>query len=46
MKTAIYAISFLMTSALGSTLFAQGKRVPASAGRQEFIEVEKGVRSS
>jgi non-heme chloroperoxidase len=44
MKTAIYAISFLMTSALGSTLFAQGKRVPASAGRQEFIEVEKGVK--
>ncbi len=44
MKTAIYALGLLMTSAIGSTLFAQGKRVPASAGRQEFIEVEKGVK--
>ena len=31
--------------ALFSTyLFAQGKRVPASAGRAEYIEVEKGVK--
>lgn len=44
MKTAIYAIGLLMTSAISSTLFAQGKRVPASAGRAEFIEVEKGVK--
>src|SRR5688572_25277494 len=44
MKTAIYALGLLMTSAIGSTLLAQGKRVPASAGRQEFIEVEKGVK--
>jgi len=44
MKTAIYALGLLMTSALGSSVFAQGKRVPASAGRSEFIEVEKGVK--
>lgn len=44
MKTVIYALGLLMTSAIGSTLFAQGKRVPASTGRQEFIEVEKGVK--
>ena len=44
MKTFIYALGFIMTSIIGSTLFAQGKRVPASAGRQEFIEVEKGVK--
>ena len=44
MKTAVYVISLLMTSSIGSTLFAQGKRVPASAGRAEYIEVEKGVK--
>src|SRR5687768_10149870 len=44
MKTVIYALGLLMISAIGSTLFAQGKRVPASTGRQEFIEVDKGVK--
>ncbi|SKC85066.1 alpha/beta fold hydrolase [Ohtaekwangia koreensis] len=44
MKTIIYALGILATSVMGSTVFAQGKRVPASAGRQEFIEVEKGVK--
>lgn len=44
MKTVIYAFGLLITSSIGSTLFAQGKRVPASTGRQEFIEVEKGVK--
>jgi Predicted hydrolases or acyltransferases (alpha/beta hydrolase superfamily) len=43
MKTIIATISLVMT--LFSTyLFAQGKRVPASAGRAEYIEVEKGVK--
>lgn len=44
MKATIYALGLLVTSAIGTTLFAQGKRVPASAGRAEFIEVEKGVK--
>jgi non-heme chloroperoxidase len=44
---------FMTTAALSNSLFTalfnqpastQRKRVPASAGRQEFIEVEKGVR--
>ena len=26
------------------TVYAQGKRVPAAAGREEFIEVEKNVK--
>lgn len=43
MKKIIATISLVM--ALFSTyLFAQGKRVPASAGRAEYIEVEKGVK--
>lgn len=29
---------------LSTSIFAQGKRVPASAGRAEYIEVEKGVK--
>ena len=44
MKKLMYVLGFLMTSVIGSPLFAQGKRVPASAGRAEFIEVEKGVK--
>lgn len=44
MRTVILAISFLMTLALNSNIFAQTKRVPASAGREEFIEVEKNVK--
>ncbi|MDF2566288.1 MAG: alpha/beta hydrolase [Massilibacillus sp.] len=43
MKTIIATISFVMTL-LSTSLFAQGKRVPASAGRAEYIEVEKGVK--
>ena len=43
MKTIIATISLVMTL-LSTSLFAQGKRVPASAGRAEYIEVEKGVK--
>lgn len=44
MKT-IIAITGLFTALLSNTtVFSQGKRVPASAGRAEFIEVEKGVK--
>jgi non-heme chloroperoxidase len=42
MKAQLLATTMLL--ALGLTVSAQGKRVPASAGRQEFIEVEKGVK--
>jgi non-heme chloroperoxidase len=42
MKTQFLATAFL--AAISLTSAAQGKRVPASAGRLEFIEVEKGVR--
>lgn len=42
MKTQLLATTMLMALGLANT--AQGKRVPASAGRQEFIEVEKGVK--
>ncbi|WP_370634713.1 alpha/beta fold hydrolase, partial [Cesiribacter sp. SM1] len=42
MKTAILTTAFLLS--LTYTVFAQGKRVPASAGRQEYVEVEKNVR--
>ncbi len=44
MKTMILIIGSLMTLSFQSSLFAQGKRIPASAGREEFIEVEKNVR--
>lgn len=43
MKTIIATISLVMTL-LSTFIFAQGKRVPASAGRAEYIEVEKGVK--
>lgn len=43
MKTIITTISLVMTL-LSTSIFAQGKRVPASAGRAEYIEVEKGVK--
>lgn len=42
MKTQILAICMLIISSL--PVLAQGKRVPASAGRAEFIEVEKNVK--
>jgi non-heme chloroperoxidase len=44
MKTTILALGLLFSIVFNVSLFAQGKRVPASAGRQEYIEVEKGVR--
>ena len=43
MKTIIATISLVMTL-LSTSIFAQGKRLPASAGRAEYIEVEKGVK--
>lgn len=42
MKTVI--ISVVLFLAATATLFGQGKRVPASSGRLEFIEVEKNVK--
>jgi non-heme chloroperoxidase len=44
MKTKILVTGFLMTIIFCHFLYAQGKRVPASAGREEFIEVEKNVK--
>jgi len=44
MKTIALTASFLLTFFLSQPTFAQGKRVPASAGRDEYIEVEKNVR--
>ncbi|HEY0656237.1 MAG TPA: alpha/beta hydrolase [Chryseosolibacter sp.] len=43
MKTIVLSI-ILVTSVLSQSLFGQGKRIPASAGRLEFIEVEKNVK--
>lgn len=42
MRTLLIAISILMT--LAQSGFSQEKRVPASAGRAEYIEVEKNVK--
>lgn len=44
MKTIVTTISLFMILVSSSSIFAQGKRIPASAGREEFIEVEKGVK--
>lgn len=44
MKSVIFALSFLMTLIFNSGIFAQGKKIPASAGRTAFIEVEKNVK--
>lgn len=44
MKSTISTIGLFISLVLNQSLFAQGKRVPASAGREEFIEVEKGVK--
>src|SRR5688572_17332023 len=44
MKRIALVISFLMTLSFNASLFAQWKRTPASAGREEYIEVEKNVR--
>lgn len=43
MKKTILSMGLLLTLS-NQALFSQGKRVPASAGREEFIEVEKNVR--
>lgn len=44
MKTIILTILALSAVISYKPLFAQGKRVPASAGREEYIEVEKNVQ--
>lgn len=43
MKKSILAIAIL-ASLFNNSLMAQSKRIPASAGRAEYIEVEKGVK--
>lgn len=43
MKKSILAIAILV-SLFTNSLMAQSKRIPASAGRAEYIEVEKGVK--
>tara|TARA_R110002051_G_scaffold127873_1_gene201482 strand:- start:5137 stop:6042 length:906 start_codon:yes stop_codon:yes gene_type:complete len=43
MKKSILAIAILV-SLFTNSLMAQNKRIPASAGRAEYIEVEKGVK--
>jgi non-heme chloroperoxidase len=42
MKTIV--INLILLISVSVTLFGQGKRVPASYGRLEFIEVEKNVK--
>lgn len=44
MKSIIAPISLLAALVFSQPSFAQGKRVPASAEREEYIEVEKNVR--
>lgn len=44
MKSLILTISLLMTLFINQSTFAQVKRTPASAGRMEYIEVEKNVK--
>lgn len=44
MKTVIFTIAAFIATLFTTTGIAQGKRVPASAGREAFIEVEKDVR--
>ena len=44
MKTFFATTALVMTLVFSQTVSAQGKRVPASAGRTEYIEVEKGVK--
>jgi|SRR5690606_23497285 len=43
-KTWAITIHFVLAVILSIPAFAQGKRTPASAGREEYIEVEKNVR--
>lgn len=44
MKTFISTISLLIFLSLNQSIFAQVKRTSASAGRAEYIEVEKNVK--
>lgn len=44
MKTIFLTLSFLFIFTSNQTIFSQSKRVPASAGRLEFIEVEPNVK--
>lgn len=44
MKKSLFMPVLILSMIFGQTANAQGKRVPASAGREEFIEVEKNVR--
>jgi non-heme chloroperoxidase len=44
MKTFISTISLLIALSFSQSIFAQVKRSPASAGRAEYIEVEKNVK--
>ncbi len=43
MKKSVFVIAFIV-SLFTSSLMAQSKKVAASAGRAEYIEVEKGVK--
>ncbi|MFY0483590.1 alpha/beta fold hydrolase [Flavobacterium sp. PLA-1-15] len=44
MKSIIATTVLVMSLVFSQTSIAQGKRVPASLGRAEYIEVEKGVK--
>lgn len=44
MKTLILITSLIMTLITSQSVFSQTKRVPASAGRAEYVEVEPGVK--
>lgn len=44
MKKTLLTPIFLLGMIFCQTVYAQGKRVPAAAGREEFIEVEKNVK--
>lgn len=43
MKTIITAFSLLIAASSPAIVFAQGQRIPAATGREEYIEVEKNV---
>ncbi|MGS2764797.1 alpha/beta fold hydrolase [Sinomicrobium sp. M5D2P9] len=44
MKSILTTTALLLTLLSNQDVFGQGKRVPASLGRSEYIEVEKGVK--
>ncbi|MEV4881949.1 alpha/beta hydrolase [Chitinophaga ginsengisegetis] len=44
MKTLILITSLIMTLITSQSVFSQTKRVPAFAGRAEYVEVEPGVK--